>query len=164
MRVLIAALALLPALAGAQVYKCTDAQGRVNLTDQPCGARDGAVLLSVQPLPSGASTHTAEEVREANSAFDREMAARTVKAAEHQALLVKQDEFYARRRAHIGLRIGMPQSELYTNKDWNFPDDRNVTETARGTREQWVYSADPSNNFKRMYLYFDNYVLTAIQD
>jgi hypothetical protein len=164
MRVLIAALALLPALAGAQVYKCTDAQGRVNLTDQPCGVRDGAVLLSAQPPASGASTHTAEEVREANAAFDRKVAAQKVKEAEHQALLVKQDEFYARRRAHSGLRIGMPQSELYANKDWNFPDDINTTETARGKREQWVYLADPSNNFERMYLYFDNYVLTAIQD
>lgn len=47
MRGLIAALALLPALAGAQIYKCTDAQGRVNLTDKPC---NGAAASPAQEI------------------------------------------------------------------------------------------------------------------
>lgn len=161
MRGLIACLVLLPAIAGAEVYKCTDSQGRVNLTDQPCGVREGAVLLSDKPQPNAPLQKTAAEIDESNAAFDRAMAERAAKANERQA---KVREFYARRKAHTGLRIGMPQSELYTNKDWNFPDDRNVTETARGTHEQWIYSTDPDNKFERMYLYFDNDILTVIQD
>ena len=54
----------------------------------------------------------------------------------------------------ITLRLGM--SEEDATRAWCFPDHVNSTETARGTREQWVYSG-------RGYLYFDNERLTSIQ-
>ncbi|GMV29539.1 MAG: hypothetical protein AMXMBFR59_16640 [Rhodanobacteraceae bacterium] len=40
------------------------------------------------------------------------------------------------------------------------PEDVNTTTTARGTREQWVYSA---GKYEHAYLYLDNGIVTAIQ-
>jgi hypothetical protein len=50
--------------------------------------------------------------------------------------------------------IGM--SELEAMEEWCFPDHINTTQTASGTREQWVYP-------NRGYLYFENGRLVAIQ-
>lgn len=45
-------------------------------------------------------------------------------------------------------------------KWWGGPEKINTTKTARGTREQWVFG----NEHARWYLYFDNGVLTGIQE
>lgn len=157
MRGLIAALALLPTMVAAQVYKCTDAQGRVNLTDQPCGVREGAVLLSAQPQTGAPHMDTAEE----RHAFEQKMLERADKR--EAALSAERMRFY-NRRSHAGVRIGMSSQDVYSLPDWGYPDDKNTTQTARGNREQWIYSADPNDEFERMYLYFDNDILTVIQD
>ncbi|MGG6440505.1 hypothetical protein ABET52_13770 [Saccharococcus caldoxylosilyticus] len=52
--------------------------------------------------------------------------------------------------------IGMTQEEVLT-EGWGRPIDINRTITANGTIEQWVYDGDK-------YLYFENGILTAIQD
>lgn len=52
------------------------------------------------------------------------------------------------------LRIG--NSEIEAIHAWCYPDHRNTTETAHGTREQWVYP-------DRGYLYFEDGRLVAIQ-
>lgn len=41
---------------------------------------------------------------------------------------------------------------------WGRPESINTTTTSNGTREQWVYRG------LRNYLYFENGVLTAIQN
>jgi hypothetical protein len=50
----------------------------------------------------------------------------------------------------------MTQAEVLASS-WGKPDDINRTITAYGTREQWVYGY-------RSYLYFDDGILTAIQN
>ena len=51
--------------------------------------------------------------------------------------------------------IGMTESEVYASS-WGAPQKRNTTTTADGEREQWVYEDG--------YSYFENGVVTAIQD
>lgn len=52
--------------------------------------------------------------------------------------------------------IGMPST---TKSVWGDPATKNITTTANGTKEQWVYR---HGNSKAKYLYFINGVLTAI--
>ena len=47
--------------------------------------------------------------------------------------------------------------EEVQNGAWGYPESKNVTETQGGTHEQWVYPGGK-------YVYFDNGVVTAIQD
>lgn len=51
--------------------------------------------------------------------------------------------------------IGMTESEVYAST-WGAPQKKNTTTTASGEREQWVY--------ENGYIYFENGVVTAIQD
>lgn len=55
--------------------------------------------------------------------------------------------------------IGMTSRQFFMCRDW--PDDRNVTETAYGTSEQFVYRY---GQFGTKYYYFTNDKLTAIQE
>lgn len=50
-------------------------------------------------------------------------------------------------------KIGMTKSEVL-NSTWGSPKKKNITETAYGTHEQWVYANG--------YIYFDNGVVTSI--
>ena len=59
------------------------------------------------------------------------------------------------RRRKEGVTIGMTQREVLLS-NWGRPRLVNRTTTALGTREQWVYGGG--------YLYFDNGVLTTIQN
>lgn len=51
--------------------------------------------------------------------------------------------------------VGMTESEILNSK-WGSPKKKNKTTTAYGTREQWVY--------ERGYIYFENGIVTAIQE
>lgn len=55
-----------------------------------------------------------------------------------------------------GVSIGMTKNQVI-NSNWGNPKDINKTTTAYGVREQWVYSG-------YRYLYFENGILTSIQD
>jgi hypothetical protein len=63
-------------------------------------------------------------------------------------------------------RIGMSATEVRkvsysrncASRKWCFPDHINTTRTANGTREQWVF------RYPSAYLYFQNGILTAIQE
>lgn len=57
------------------------------------------------------------------------------------------------------IRIGM--SARAVRESWGDPSDINTTTTAHGTHEQWVYRGD---NYNDRYAYFDNGVLTTIQE
>jgi hypothetical protein len=64
----------------------------------------------------------------------------------------------AARKKREGVRLGMsPQDVLDSN--WGKPDKINRTTRASGTSEQWVYRERGEG-----YLYFDNDVLTSIQN
>ncbi|AFM41004.1 hypothetical protein Desaci_2029 [Desulfosporosinus acidiphilus SJ4] len=55
-----------------------------------------------------------------------------------------------------GVRIGMTQQQVL-DSSWGRPNEVNRTVTANGTHEQWVYDNGG-------YLYFDNGILTAVQN
>ena len=71
---------------------------------------------------------------------------------------------YKQRSYSAGLRVGMSQDEVTSHPVWGYPDDSNTTSTQYGVREQWIYETDLENEFERTYIYFENGVLTAIQD
>ena len=52
--------------------------------------------------------------------------------------------------------IGISKREAI-DQYWGYPSDISKTTTSYGTREQWIYG-------DRRYLYFDNEVLTAVQE
>lgn len=56
-----------------------------------------------------------------------------------------------------GVSIGMSQQDVL-DSSWGRPERVNTTTTVRGTREQWVYPG------RHNYLYFENGVLTSIQN
>ena len=53
------------------------------------------------------------------------------------------------------VEIGMTKAQC--RKSWGRPEEINVTTTAYGRHEQWVYNM-------RSYLYFDDGILTSIQN
>lgn len=62
----------------------------------------------------------------------------------------------AKRKRSQGVRLGMTPADVIASS-WGKPDHINRTTNAYGTHEQWVYG---SGN----YLYFENGVLTSIQN
>jgi hypothetical protein len=86
-------------------------------------------------------------------AGDRELDAQTNLAREKVAAQTERVERTRKRKE--GVNIGMTAKEVLESS-WGKPQSVNSTHTAAGTREQWVYSGG--------YLYFDNGVLTAIQN
>ena len=68
----------------------------------------------------------------------------------------KQAKAEAAWKARGGVKIGMTTAQVLKS-NWGKPNNINRTTTRNGTHEQWVYGGH--NN-----LYFDNGILTAIQD
>lgn len=60
------------------------------------------------------------------------------------------------RKKSEGVRVGMSQAEVLESS-WGRPEKINTTTTRRGDREQWVYGIGN-------YLYFENGILTTIQN
>ncbi|MBX9756295.1 MAG: DUF4124 domain-containing protein [Pseudomonadaceae bacterium] len=143
MRGLIAVLAWLPAIAGAQIYKCTDAQGRVNMTDKPCGA-SSAKVEKIDNVPIQGLDKVMRDARAGSANADQRIKQFDMRMAQRASA----------RSSHQGLSIGMTDSDVMALDNWGYPDDKNVTQTPSGTSEQWVYSTDPDNEYENMYLYF----------
>lgn len=59
-----------------------------------------------------------------------------------------------------GVTIGMTAQQCL-DSNWGKPDQVNKTTTAYGTNEQWVYGY---NSSKMSFLYFENGILTSIQN
>jgi hypothetical protein len=64
----------------------------------------------------------------------------------------------AARKKREGVRLGMSPEDVLASS-WGMPDKINRTTRASGTSEQWVYRERGEG-----YLYFDNDVLTSIQN
>jgi hypothetical protein len=60
------------------------------------------------------------------------------------------------RKKKEGVRIGMSREDALAST-WGKPKSINTTTTTRGTKEQWVYGGGS-------YLYFENGVLTTVQN
>ena len=78
----------------------------------------------------------------------------TVSDAEKRITKLKQEKQIAKLP---GVKIGMTADQVLYKSSWSKPKSINRTTTSRGSREQWVYG---SGN----YLYFDNGILTGIQN
>lgn len=161
-------LALMPALAGAEIYKCTGADGKVNLTDRPCA---GQVAVEVVNLPPPPETGLQRRLR-----FEAEQRALEQKKQDDliqqlrgtTELLKKESErqkaLYARRIAQEGLRIGMTFKEVNDHPVWGMPRKVNNTTNSSGIRSQWIYPVSVTNEFDVIYLYFKAGRLSTIQN
>jgi len=97
-------------------------------------------------------------------AFDRllseypDVAAKNEPFAKRQIAAAERKEQEAERKSRRsqGIRIGMSKEDVLASS-WGRPEKINTTTNAYGTREQWVYGG-------RNYLYFENGVLTSIQN
>lgn len=81
--------------------------------------------------------------------------ARKIQAAAIDKRIKSEGEALLALKRQQGVSIGMSRQDAL-DSSWGRPERVNTTTTARGTREQWVYG--------RSYLYFENGVLTSIQN
>ncbi|WP_151839201.1 DUF4124 domain-containing protein [Acinetobacter ursingii] len=107
-----------------------------------CKTSTGQVF---QDKPCAGSKELANKVRKAQSEEQSRKAAYERQQAEYDSRLEP--------------RIGMTSNQAERSK-WGYPDTVNKTTTARGAHEQWVYRGA----YKSKYLYFENGLLTSIQD
>ena len=99
-----------------------------------------------------------EQIATHNAAQNAALKARAKRASEITAKAdavrrAQREEFSRRPNVHIG----MTADDVVERSNWGRPQSKNRTTTVHGVKEQWVYG-------DRRYLYFDNGVLTAIQD
>ena len=73
-----------------------------------------------------------------------------------KARLAKQDVIDKKEAKKLGVSLGMTREQVI-GSSWGRPQQVNTTTGRHGSREQWVYSS-------RNYLYFENGVLTTIQN
>lgn len=82
-----------------------------------------------------------------------------VKAIEDKETAVLLKKLEAEQRAEArkkGVTLGMTKDQVLASS-WGRPQSINTTTTSYGTREQWVYGG-------RNYLYFENGILTTVQN
>ncbi len=83
---------------------------------------------------------------------------KTMKEVEaYRAKQAKAEKAAKAQAARPGVRIGMTQDQVINGTHWGKPSKVNRTTTRYGTSEQWVYGHGN-------YLYFENGVLTSIQN
>ena len=85
------------------------------------------------------------------AAKNEQFAKRQIAAAER-----KEQEAERKQKRSQGVRIGMSKEDVLASS-WGRPEKINTTTNVYGTREQWVYGGGN-------YLYFENGVLTSIQN
>lgn len=99
----------------------------------------------------------AKEARETEWARVKVLASQAEKKALEDARLQKiaRAKAAAAWKARGGVKIGMTKSQSLASQ-WGRPQSVNKTTTRNGTHEQWCYNGG--------YLYFDNGILTTIQN
>ena len=113
--------------------------------------------------PSADEIVAREKARQEQQARQEQMAKETAereaRIAQEKAEIEKSRKLAERKRQEAKPlpRIGMTSQQVVKETNWGRPYDINRTTTRRGTSEQWVYG-------NRRYLYFENGILTAIQD
>jgi hypothetical protein len=103
--------------------------------------QDAPGAMSVDRLLAGAKTELAKQEKQRLSAAEKE-----------------KERFLAserRQKKSEGVSLGMSRDDVMASS-WGRPNEVHRTTTATGTHEQWVYGGG--------YLYFDNGVLTAVQN
>lgn len=124
--------------AHAQTWRCVDSSGHAYTSSQSVPSDTCAIVSADNPYASASNN------RDGNS----EAAYVTQKQPQKRSSSAK-----ARRP---GAYIGMSTDEALLSS-WGRPESINRTTNAHGTHEQWVYGG-------RNYLYFENGMLTSIQN
>ena len=128
---------LFPNFLKADIFKCTSDNGKIVYQDTPCAGQKGIVVDNSQSR----KIHQLEEENKKIAEKSSKELDRTLKK---------------------GLTIGMTKNEVITSPIWGYPYKGNRTTTGYGTREQWIYKTVIENDY--IYLYFENDLLTSIQD
>ncbi|MEN8424045.1 hypothetical protein ABFO63_10370 [Acinetobacter junii] len=102
--------------------------------------------LVFQDKPCAGSKQQAQQIREKQNEFKNAQA--------------KRDQEDREWKNTPSPKIGMTTNQARDSK-WGDPDKINKTTTAKGMNEQWVYRRSHQGS---KYLYFENGILTAIQD
>lgn len=98
----------------------------------------------------------APALAKAKADADAKALANAKAAKEYDEQQAVKAEVAKQKRKSEGVRIGMTKDEVL-GSSWGNPEDINKTTTQYGTHEQWVYGT-------RSYLYFDDGILTSIQN
>lgn len=159
---------LLSQAANGEIYKCTGADGKVNLTDRPCVSHENAERVNLPPPPETGIERRLRMEAEQRAAEQRKHDELIRGLRETTEVLKKESErqkaLFARRVAQEGLRIGMTFKEVNDHPVWGLPNKINNTTNSHGTRSQWIYPVSVTNEYEVIYLYFRNGVLTTIQN
>ncbi|MBP9940073.1 MAG: DUF4124 domain-containing protein [Comamonas sp.] len=135
--VVVAAIATSPAMA---VYKCKDANGKLSYQSHPCAATgtEGERISAAPAITTGSESNGDGQARlEAIKSYNRRFNA----AANQQVMR------------------GMTKDQV--TMAWGNPTDINRTIGSYGVHEQWVYRRGHGS---AQYVYFENGVVTSIQD
>ncbi|TCK05878.1 DUF4124 domain-containing protein [Marinobacterium mangrovicola] len=147
--------------AQAGVYKCRNAEGRLQYQSMPCEGRESE-KVRIDRAPSDPGN---VEVRQ-NQAERGFAERRRQREAEQERLNAKSKAIIGerdRQRRFDDLvrqdRIAIGMTEDQAIKAWGRPCDINRSLNSSGTREQWVYCV---GEYERKYLYFDNGILSGM--
>lgn len=102
--------------------------------------------LVFQDKPCAGSKEQQTQIREKQNAY------KTAKYEKEK----READWASRKEPKLGMTTS--QAEKST---WGYPDKTNRTTGVYGVKEQWVYQVRPGLS---KYLYFDNGILTTIQD
>lgn len=184
----LASIFLFPVPAAAETYKCSAPSGGVVYQDYPCGVvkRPGREEGTYNPVVIRDSDRRfCEDPKYRKELVDAGMPSNATldqcaprvgphleKKVQANEARVRQYQAEQKAKVELSRKAPSPQIGVTTTDDvrlgrvnWcnrsDFPDiDRNLTETAKGTREQWV-CRNYGETYK--YLYFENQILTAKQ-
>ncbi len=112
---------------------------------------------SIDDIVAREKVRQAKQAQEEKKAQQRAEKAARIAQEKAERERAKRLEEQRRQAAKPSPRIGMTRQQVVNDTHWGRPYDINRTTSSSGVREQWVYG-------NRRYLYFDNGVLTVIQD
>ncbi|WDZ50173.1 hypothetical protein LF296_12670 [Acinetobacter vivianii] len=131
-------------IANAGVYQCK-INGSLTYQDKPCAnARNGETV--------GDRIKKEQAIQQEKAKVEQEK----LKQMKENSLKyqTERERYKSAPNPYIGMHSGI-------STKWGEPTTKNVTTTANGTKEQWVYR---QGNSKAKYLYFTNGKLTAISE
>lgn len=157
----IISLMVLATSAQAEVYKCRNAEGRLQYQSIPCeGSTSERVKIDRAPSNPGNVEMRQSQSERAYEERRRERDAEQARLnAKSNAITQERD----RQRHFADLirddRVAIGMSQDQATQAWGKPCDINRSVYSSGTREQWVYCV---GEYDRKYLYFDDGVLSGM--
>lgn len=128
----------------AEVYQCK-VGGNLVFQDKPCTGAKNTGTIGDRVKEQNAKTKKEADIDKQEQLRRQKWSVESKKA---------QKEFNSLPFPYVGM-------SLATKSVWGEPTSKNISKSAKGTNEQWVYR---SNNGKAKYLYFTNGILTTISE